>query len=61
MPCHPEDLTSRVCPFISSGKELQLCLGEGCVAARYFTTGEGRVLFCTRVDRIFYDDGDDLW
>jgi len=57
---HSED---RICPFISSGKELVSCLKKRCTACRPVVTGDDRLLVCLLLDRDLYDsfEVDDAW
>jgi hypothetical protein len=53
----------RICPFISSGKDLVSCLGKRCTACRSVITGVESFRICLLIDRELYDsvEVDDAW
>ena len=46
---------SRICPFISTGRDLISCLGIRCISCRSVLTGEERLSVCALIDREFCD------
>nr|WP_319537820.1 hypothetical protein [uncultured Methanospirillum sp.] len=53
----------RICPFISSGRDLVSCLKKRCTACRSVVTGDDTLLVCLLIDRELYDsyEVDDAW